>query len=174
MLFVLFQIQDDLSLCLDPGILFVCLCFHLTWLQLLFAIIIILDLHFVSDRTCCMLWTGNIQNRYIRLHQVCMCNFNSKPEFVWVYNHFIYSSYLPQFQWQNHSHATRPLVVLEPVWMRLVTLFQQVTAVMIWELVHTCRTTAPVYYVRKVSFNLLVNFPIPKSTIIVHHVNSIK
>ena len=92
MLFVLFQIQDDLSLCPDPGILFVCLCFHLTWLQLLFAIIIILDLHFVSDRTCCMLWTGNIQNRYIRLHQVCMCNFNSKPDFVWVYNLLILPS----------------------------------------------------------------------------------
>ena len=75
MLFVLFQIQDDLSLCPDPGILFVCLCFHLTWLQLLFAIIIILDLHFVSDRTCCMLWTGNIQNRYIKF--VCATSIQS-------------------------------------------------------------------------------------------------
>ena len=41
--------------------------------------------------------------------------------------------------------------------MKLVTLFQQVNAVMVWELVHTCRTTAPVYYVRKVSFNLLAS-----------------
>ena len=44
--------------------------------------------------------------------------------------------------------------------MRPVTLFQQVTAVMIWKAVHTCRTTAPVYYVRKVSFNSLVNFSV--------------
>ena len=61
--------------------------------------------------------------------------------------------YLPQFLSQNHSHATRTLAVVECVWTRLVRFFQWVTAVVqvVWEVVHTHRTTAPVYHVHKVN-----------------------
>ena len=89
--------------------------------------------------------------RVKQLHQVYTYNLNSKSEFGSIYNYFIYSSYLPQFQWQNHSHATRTLAVVEPVRMRLVRRFQRVTAVMVWEAAHTCRTMALVYHVHKVS-----------------------
>ena len=50
--------------------------------------------------------------------------------------------------------------------MRLVRLFQRVTAVMVWEAVHTCRAMALVYHVHEVSLNF-------QSGILLHHVDNI-
>jgi len=74
-----FPIQDNLSLCPNPGIINVSFpCFtNFTWLQL----ISYLNL-FVPIRTCCMLWAWNIYNRYIRLHQVYLYNLNLKSKFA--------------------------------------------------------------------------------------------